>query len=344
MHLSDFDFDLPPELIAQHPAPTRDASRMLVLNQVDGACTFHPFSVFPSCLRPDDCLVLNNTKVIPARLLGCRADTGGNVEALLLEQLGPLTWHCLMKPGRRLRPGETIKIRHTDNASFEIRAKRQDGTFEILLHSQASEDFLQAHGTIPLPPYISHQTTADDWQRYQTVYAAEPGAVAAPTAGLHFTPEILEQVRQKGVPVVTVTLHVGPGTFRPVQVERIEEHTMHEERFLLPADTAATVNATRARGGRVIAVGTTSVRVLETCLDSTTGQVAAQKGRTRLFMHPPMKPRVCNGLLTNFHLPRSTLLMLVATFSTVEDVLNAYKAAIEKRMRFYSYGDCMLVV
>jgi len=345
VRLADFDYELPEELIAQRPADKRHDSRMLVVSRKTGTCEIRTFPDLPGYIRPGDCLVINDTRVIPARLYGRRQGSGGHVEALLLEPLGEERWKCMLRPGRRLKKGSCIDLGAPgEGTGFEVLAKSADGTAEIAFFGAGSADLIERHGSIPLPPYIRRDATEDDLDRYQTVYAESPGAVAAPTAGLHFTPEILAAIRDRGADVATVTLHVGPGTFRPVKTERIDEHEMHEERYVLSAEAAAVVNATRENGGRVIAIGTTSVRVLESCADPATRRVVAQSGRTRLFMRPPIRPVVTDALLTNFHLPRSTLLMLVSTFSSVKDVLAAYRLAVRERFRFYSYGDCMLLV
>lgn len=342
MKVADFDYQLPGELIAQHPAEKRDESRMLIMDRQTGHCELRMFHDIVDCLRPGDCLVVNDTKVIAARLVGTRP-TGGKVEVLLLEPLPDGGWQCMMKPGRRMRPSGCVLLDGVDG-KIVVRTRRDDGTFDIDFIGTDAESAMTAAGRVPLPPYIEREAGADDSERYQTVYADRPGAIAAPTAGLHFTPAILDRLDQKGVATAYLTLHVGPGTFQPVKAEDVTGHTMHEERFELSAETAGLVNGTRRKGRRIIAVGTTSVRVLESCWDPDSGQVIPGKGRTRLFLHPPAKPRAVDGLLTNFHLPKSTLIMLVSTFSSVEKVLAAYRLAIRERLRFYSYGDCMLLI
>jgi S-adenosylmethionine:tRNA ribosyltransferase-isomerase len=344
MNISEFDYNLPPELIAQHPADRRAESRMLVMNRDTGNCELRRFTDFPEFINADDCLVINNTRVIPSRLFGHRTETGGKVEILLLEEVGIGCWTALMKPGRRMHEGDSVTIDGNAPTRVKVVGRTEDGkAFRLRFNTENVLDMLEKNGAIPLPPYIQRQDTPEDRDRYQTVYAREPGAVAAPTAGLHFTPEILDKLRARGVSIAEITLHVGPGTFRPVQAERIEDHQMHEERYRLSTTAARTINRCRQRGGRVIAIGTTSVRVLETCAtDQRT--VTPGNGRTRIFLHPPKTPKVCDGLLTNFHLPRSTLLMLVSTFTSVEDVKAAYELAIKNQFRFYSYGDCMLLL
>ncbi|MBN2449207.1 MAG: tRNA preQ1(34) S-adenosylmethionine ribosyltransferase-isomerase QueA [Lentisphaeria bacterium] len=344
MKLSDFDYDLPPERIAQFPCEPRDASRMLLLRRGSGHCQCGRFTDISSLLRAGDCLVLNDTRVLAARLLGRRQPSGGRIEALLVEAVGPARWHCFLRPGRRLRPGDRIVLDDVPEGGFTVSGRGGDGLFEVLFDTTDVSGLLERSGRIPLPPYIRREPCAADRERYQTVYAVRPGAVAAPTAGLHFTPSVLERLQALGVRVAHVTLHVGPGTFRPVQSERIEEHVMHEEAYELPEETARAVNGTREQGGRVIAVGTTTVRTLETCADPATQRVRPGCGRTRLFLRPPWEPVVCDGLLTNFHLPRSTLLMLVCGFSTVPHVMAAYRLAVREGFRFYSYGDCMLLL
>ncbi len=343
MNVSDFDYHLPEELIAQRPAARRDQSRLLVMGRDTGRCQLRGFADFPEFVRPGDCLVLNDTRVIAARLFGRREPSGGRAEAFLLEERGPSRWQCLLRPGRRLNPGARVRLDNEDH-TFVVRERRDDGTFEVEFDTDDVLALLERAGRVPLPPYIQREASAEDLERYQTVYAEKPGAVAAPTAGLHFTPEILAAVAAQGVQLVRITLHVGPGTFQPVKAERIEDHVMHEEVYEISPEAAATINATRRGGGRVFAVGTTSVRTLESCVDPATRQVRAERGRTRIFLHPPKKPLAVDGLLTNFHLPRSTLLMLVSCFATPEQVMNAYRLAVQERLRFYSYGDAMLLL
>jgi len=342
MHVSDFDYDLPPELIAQHPCADRSASRMLRLNRGSGATDFGVFSDIVDATAPEDCLIINDTKVIASRLFGQRHPSGGQVEALLLEELAPGRWHCMLRPGRRMRPGSRVCLSDSD-AGFTVTCRRADGSFEAEFSTPEVLPLLEKHGHIPLPPYIQRSDSSDDHSRYQTVYAQKPGAIAAPTAGLHFTAEIINALQAKGVRIGTVTLHVGAGTFKPVTVAKVDEHVMHSEIYELPAATAQIIRETRQRGGRVIAVGTTSVRVLESCATGDEAIVTPGAGRTRIFLYPPMQPQVVDALLTNFHLPKSTLLMLICCFCRTEHVLAAYRQAIEKRLRFYSYGDCMFI-
>ncbi len=343
MNVHDFDFDLPERLIAQYPAPHRDDSRMMILERRSGEYRIAAFRDFPGLLRPGDCLVLNNTKVIPARLWGHRPGSGGRVQAFMLEARGTGLWLAMLKPGRRLSSGARVEI---DGAAsgFTIVEKYDDGTALLRFDEADVLSLLEKHGQIPLPPYINRPPEKSDGERYQTVYASQPGAVAAPTAGLHFTPEILGKIADSGVKVRYLTLHVGAGTFKPVSVENIEDHVMHEESYVLPEDVAADINETHRVGGRVFCVGTTAVRVLETCAVPGTNQVRAGRGRTSIFLYPPKVPHVVDGLLTNFHLPQSTLLMLVSTFCPREKVLAAYAEAVRQKMRFFSYGDCMVLL
>ncbi len=343
MRVDLFDYDLPEELIAQAPAVPRDAARMMVLHRGSGRSELRTFREFPTFLRSGDCLVLNDTRVVPARLFGKRAGSGGRVEVLLLREIGGGRWQCMLRPGRRLRTGDRVTLDGAD-ATITVAGRSVGGTFEITIDVPDAAALIERVGHMPLPPYIRRPDTREDRTRYQTVYARKPGAVAAPTAGLHFTREVLESIEDRQVAVARVTLHVGPGTFRPVKSEHVENHVMHTEPYELPPAEAAKINRTVRGGGRVIAVGTTSVRVLETLAEGDSGRVRPGAGETRLFLHPPARPRVANGLLTNFHLPRSTLLMLVCTFASTEHVLAAYRRAVQQRFRFYSYGDCMLVV
>lgn len=345
MQLDDFDYKLPPDLIAQDPLPVRSASRLLVMRRETGACELRSFSEFPSFIRAGDCLVVNDTQVIPARLFGRRV-TGGRVEILLMHALAdiPGQWQALIRPGKRQPTGSQIILDHPADCTVTVTQKLPNGTVHLAFDTTDVLELAGRVGKIPLPPYIEREADAADAARYQTVYARHPGAVAAPTAGLHFTPAILDQVQAAGATVAHVTLHVGPGTFLPVKSAHIEDHVMHAEHYHITPEAAAVVNRTRTTGGRVFAVGTTSVRVIETATDSATGMVAEGEGWTTLFLHPPLRPRVTDALLTNFHLPKSTLLMLVSAFSSVDHVKAAYALAIRERFRFFSYGDCMLLL
>jgi S-adenosylmethionine:tRNA ribosyltransferase-isomerase len=345
---SAWDYELPPELVARYPAERRDQSRLLVV----GALFEHRrFSDLPSYLRAGDLLVLNESRVLPVRLLG-RKPTGAACEVLLLAPVDDtlLRWEALVRPGSKLKPGRRVIVAEGD-LEVVIEAGLPDGGRVVRLEGPGggapaggAEGALRRHGRIPLPPYLERDDEPLDRERYQTVYARAPGSVAAPTAGLHFTPELLERVEAAGVEIARLTLHVGPGTFRPVEAERVEGHVMHAERWDVPADAADAVARTRARGGRVWAVGTTVVRTLESAWDEAEGRVRAGAGETRLFLHPGVPIRVVDGLVTNFHLPRSTLLMLVGAMAGYETTMGAYAEAVRERYRFYSYGDAMLIL
>ena len=329
---SDFDYELPPEAIAQHPGE-RGESRLLVLGR---NADERRFADLPDLLDPGDLLVVNDTRVIPARLRA-RRPTGGAVEILLVEREGPASWWCLLRPGRRMAPGATLAVEGGPAARVEERA---DGRFRLAFE-QPIDPLLEEIGETPLPPYIERPAEDRDRERYQTVYAERPGAVAAPTAGLHFTPALLAALERRGVRRASLTLHVGPGTFRPVKTENPAAHVMDSERFEIPEATAEAVAATRRRNGRVVAVGTTVVRSLESAA-SEDGLVAAGAGRTSLYIRPGYEFRAIDRLITNFHLPRSTLLMLVCAFAGRRRTLDAYRQAIGSGFRFYSYGDAML--
>jgi S-adenosylmethionine:tRNA ribosyltransferase-isomerase len=333
----DFDYDLPAASIAQEPAP-RGESRLLVLDR-QGPERHSRVSDLPRLLRPGDLLVLNDTRVIPARLYG-RSAGGGRMEILLIEPVAEREWDALVKPGRRARPGAVIEI--TDGLAAEVIDKDEDGRYRLRF-TEPIEPHLDRLGHIPLPPYIHRPDTPEDRERYQTVFARQPGAVAAPTAGLHFTAELLEEIAAAGVEIARVTLHVGIGTFKPVSAERIEEHRMESERYEIGEETAGAIRRARAAGRRIVAVGTTVVRTLESAAQAGGGEVRAGGGATKLFITPGYSFQAVDVLLTNFHLPRSTLLMLVSAFAGRERVLDAYEEAIREGYRFYSYGDAMLV-
>lgn len=341
MFVSDFNYELPEELIAQTPVPGRSGSRMLAMDRQTGERVIRPFTSFPDFLNSRDCLVLNDTRVIPARLFGRRSGSGGKVEALLLEEIEEGCWQAMLRPARRLKPGAVVEVGDGET-SFRVVTRSEDGTAVIRFDADDVLGLLDRFGHMPLPPYIQRDDEAADRERYQTVYAERAGAVAAPTAGLHFTPEILTDLEAKGVAIVHVTLHVGIGTFRPVKVDRIDKHEMHFERYELSPEAARSINAARRGGGRIVAVGTTSVRTLETVANDD-GTVRAGSGRTNIFLHPPKQPKVVDALLTNFHLPKSTLLMLVSCFADREHVMAAYQHAIREKLRFFSYGDCMFL-
>jgi S-adenosylmethionine:tRNA ribosyltransferase-isomerase len=333
----DFDYELPAELIAQTPIEPRDASRLLLLDKRTGAIEHTRFNAVGDYLRANDLLVLNETRVLRARLRGRLVDGGGAAEALLLRRIEAERWEALVRPGRRLRPGRSIRFGEVEAIVEEI---TEDGA-RILRFPPGTDP--ESMGETPLPPYI-HTPLADP-ERYQTVYASVPGSAAAPTAGLHFTPELLASLRGRGVKTATVLLHVGPGTFRPVTVEDPRHHPMHAEWYQLDAEACEAINRTRAAGGRVIAVGTTSVRVLEQAgVDAAGGPLRPDAGWTRLLILPGHRFTVVDALVTNFHLPRSTLLMLVSALAGREHVLAAYREAVARRYRFFSFGDAMLVI
>jgi S-adenosylmethionine:tRNA ribosyltransferase-isomerase len=346
MRTSDLHYELPPELIAQHPAQRRDASRLLVLERPGDRLTHTRFLHLPDYLQAGDCLVVNETQVLPARFFATR-QTGASVEGLYLRTDEGGCWRVLLKSSRRLRADETLLL--TGGPwRLTLTQKLEKGQWLVRPDSDLPADELLARiGQTPLPPYIKRAkgdpTDAQDRQRYQTVYAARPGAVAAPTAGLHFTDELLAQLQTKGVGLARVTLHVGLGTFEPIAADHLEHHHMHAERYDLPAESAECINRSRQRGGHIVCVGTTSVRVLETCADDG-GTVRPRRGQTDLYIYPPYRFKAVDMLLTNFHLPRSTLLALVFAFAGRRQSLNAYHQAIAKRYRFYSYGDAMLIL
>ena len=347
-----FDYDLPEELIAQHPAGRRDGSRMLVLDRVTGECEIHPFGAIREYLSPGDALIYNDTRVLRGRMYARKNGdpAGAKFELLLVQALDPerRKWNALLKPGKRALPGVSAVLLDGGGAlnaagdRFTVLGRNDDGSFIIEFNTADSDRLQMQYGHIPLPPYITRGDETADAERYQTVYADKAGAVAAPTAGLHFTPEILSELAAAGVREGAVTLHVGPGTFKPVSVENAEEHKMHSEEYFLTPETAELVNSAHAAGKRVLAVGTTTVRTLESCAEPD-GTVRAGHGNTQIFLYPPYRVRSVDLLLTNFHLPKSTLLMLVSCFCDREKVLAAYELAIRERMRFYSYGDCMLL-
>lgn len=340
MLVADFDYELPPELIAQRPLERRDASRLLVVDRRQGRFTDGSFADIGRWLAAGDVLVLNDTRVIPARLFG-RLPTGGQIEMLLLTDMGEGVWQVLARPARKARVGTELSF---DTHRAVVLERRPDGVRLVRFEPSDLTVLLQQRGEIALPPYIKEP--CPEPERYQTVYARSPGAVAAPTAGLHFTPELLDSLRRQGIETATVTLHAGLGTFRPVAVDRVEEHQMHPERFDLSAATAEQLNRALAEGRRVVCVGTTTVRVVEGQAEPT-GQgwrLRAGSGELNLFIYPGYQWKVCGALLTNFHLPRSTLLMLVAALAGRELILAAYRHAIEQRYRFYSFGDAMLIV
>lgn len=354
MKISDFDYDLPPELIAQTPIEPRDSSRLLVINRETSTLEHRRFCDLGQYLRPGDLLIANQSRVIPARLLGRRAETGGAVEVLLLAErtdIGPDCWETLVRPGRRLREGSRLEFSHEGLPNLALNAEvlqHTEAGGRVIRFSPAAEQSLtvgqliERLGHMPLPPYI-HETLTDP-ERYQTVYARISGSAAAPTAGLHFTPGLLEHLRKQGIRVGFVTLHVGLDTFRSVEVEDVSDHKMHSEEIELDAPTAELIEETRKAGGRVVAVGTTSMRVLESVAGFYDGRVWPYRGSTRLFITPGYRFRVVDAMITNFHLPRSTLLLLVSAFAGKALIEKAYQEAIHEHYRFFSFGDAMLIL
>jgi len=339
MKKSDFNFNLPDELIAQTPIEQRDASRLLALEKESGSISHHTFSDIIDFLNPGDCLVLNDSRVIPARVFGKRK-TGGAVEVLLLKDLGNDCWEALTRPGRKTRTGE--KIIFGDGSLEATVVDEIDDGKRIIQFSYKGifMEILEKLGQMPLPPYIHEKL--DDQERYQTVYSKNTGSAAAPTAGLHFTDELLKKIQKKGVNIAFVTLHVGLGTFRPVKAELIEDHIMHSEYYEIPDDSAELIMKTKASGGRIIAVGTTSCRTLESAF-SNDKKIIKQSGNTEIFIYPGYKFNVVDALITNFHLPESTLIMLVSALAGRDNIMNAYNTAIDERYRFFSFGDAMFI-
>ena len=341
MKTQDFYFDLPPELIAQTPIVKRDASRLLVLPKEEGDVAHRHFYDLTDYLRPGDCLILNDSRVLPARLLGQRLPGGGACEVLLLIDRGDNVWECLVRPGKRLRRGARVSF-GDGKLKGEIVDELPDGNRLVKFEYEGIFlEVLDALGKMPLPPYIKAEL--QDRERYQTVYSRVVGSAAAPTAGLHFTPELLEKVQGMGVSLGYVTLHVGLGTFRPVKEENILDHDMHSEYCVIPPETAELINRTKANGGRVICVGTTSCRTIESWAGED-GHMEPSAGWTKIFIYPGYRFKVLDGLITNFHLPESTLLMLVSALAGRERVLEAYKEAVAEQYRFFSFGDAMLIV
>ena len=339
MKTNDFWYDLPEKLIAQTPLEKRDCSRLLVLNKENGVLQHRHFYDIIDFLEPGDCLVMNDSRVLPARLLGHRP-TGGAVELLLLKDLGNKHWECLAKPGRKLQVGQEV-IFGSGELTATIVAVRDDGNREVEFHYDGIFlEVLERLGKMPLPPYIKAELS--DQERYQTVYSREVGSAAAPTAGLHFTNELLEKIRQKGIQTAFVTLHVGLGTFRPVKAENISEHHMHSELCMISDETAKILNKTKKNGGRVVCVGTTSCRTLESLVDDD-GSFSAKSKWTEIFIYPGYRFKAMDALITNFHLPESTLVMLVSAFAGRDHVLNAYSEAVKKGYRFFSFGDAMFI-
>lgn len=342
MNVNDFDFHLPEELIAQNPLQERTGSRLLVLNKRTGDMEHRTFTDLKHYLKAGDTLVLNDTRVIPARLFGVKEGTGAHIEVLLLKPLGEDRWETLVRPGKRVKPGTRIVFGdHLLIAECE-ESTEVGGRIVRFEYEGIFNELLDQLGEMPLPPYIKAQL--EDSERYQTVYAKHRGSAAAPTAGLHFTEEYLEELKAMGVQLAFVTLHVGLGTFRPVAADTVEEHEMHSEFYTLTEENARMINETKARGGRIIAVGTTSCRTLETIGQKYGGKLVAAEGWTSIFIYPGYEFRVIDGLVTNFHLPKSTLVMLVSALAGRENILRAYNEAVEQKYRFFSFGDAMLIL
>ncbi|MBE6886686.1 MAG: tRNA preQ1(34) S-adenosylmethionine ribosyltransferase-isomerase QueA [Ruminococcaceae bacterium] len=342
MNRTDFFYDLPPELIAQTPIEPRDASRLLCLDRQTGGLSHRIFSELPDLLRPGDLLVMNDSRVLPARLFGRRKDTGAEIELLLLEDKGGNRFETLVRPGKKAKPG--VVLTFGEIAEVTILDVVDGGNRIVEFSVPAGEtvySLLDQIGQMPLPPYITRRL--EDKERYQTVYARENGSAAAPTAGLHFTPQLLARLEENGIDHTFVTLHVGLGTFRPVKVDVVEEHHMHSEHYRLTEETAEKINRTKAAGGRVIAVGTTSCRTLES-VAAKHGEIRPDDDSTEIFIYPGYRFRAIDGLITNFHLPESTLIMLVSAFAGYDNTMAAYKKAVEEQYRFFSFGDAMLIV
>ena len=340
MRVDDFDFELPKELIAQDPLTDRSSSRLLALDRDTGEIRHDVFSNIKEYLRAGDCLVINNTKVIPARLYGKKEQTNAAIEILLLRRLSSDAWECIVRPGKKARPGAVISF-GDGRLKGEIAGSASDGNRMIIFkYDGIFEEILNELGEMPLPPYITHKL--EDKNRYQTVYAKYDGSAAAPTAGLHFTNELLDEIREMRVDIAEITLHVGIGTFRPVKTENVDEHIMHSEVYAVDETAAGKINAAKERGDRVVCVGTTSVRTLESVADAS-GHIKPSRGSTDIFIYPGYSFKTVDALITNFHLPKSTLLMLVSALAGRENVLNAYKEAVREKYRFFSFGDAMFI-
>lgn len=344
MNINEFDYNLPEELIAQKPADKRDFSRLLVVHRDTGEVDHKHFYDILDYLKEGDCLVMNNSKVLPARLFGTKAETGAKVEFLLIKRLHGDTWETMVKPGKRLKPGDSVVF--SDDFRADILDYGADGTRIVEFHYNGIfMERLEELGKMPLPPYIERESELSDKDRYQTVYCKEEGSVAAPTAGLHFTEELIDKARVKGVKIAYVTLHVGIGTFRPVKCENIEDHQMHFEEYEITEENAAIINETKERGGRIVSVGTTSTRTLESAAVLKDGKyvVEAKSDSTGIFIYPGYEFKIIDSLITNFHLPKSTLLMLISALYNREDILRVYDIAVKEKYRFFSYGDAMFI-
>lgn len=341
MNVSDFDYELPKELIAQTPLKVRDSSRLLVMDKTTGDIKHEHFNNIIDYLHKGDVLVLNDTKVIPARLIGVKEETGAIIELLLLKDLGEDKWECLSKPAKRLKIGTIVSFGNGDLKARVVEKFDEGLTHVELIYDGILMEILDKLGSMPLPPYIHEKLEENN--RYQTVYAKNIGSAAAPTAGLHFTPELLKKIEDNGITIVYVTLHVGLGTFRPVEVENILEHHMHSEFYVIDDETANTLNKAKDEARRIIAVGTTSTRTLETIASNNNGRFKASSGNTDIFIYPSYEFKAIDCLITNFHLPKSTLVMLVSALSSRENILNAYKVAVLEKYRFFSFGDAMFI-
>ncbi|WP_188453529.1 tRNA preQ1(34) S-adenosylmethionine ribosyltransferase-isomerase QueA [Virgibacillus oceani] len=342
MNIEDFDFDLPEKLIAQTPLKERTASRLLVFNRESKEIEHRHFTDIKQYLKKGDCLVLNDTRVLPARLYGVKKDTGAKIEVLLLHQQEEDCWEVLAKPAKKIKVGTELTFGDGKLRAKCIGTKEHGGRILQLQYEGILYEILDELGEMPLPPYIKEQLP--EKERYQTVYAKEEGSAAAPTAGLHFTNELLDEIKEMGVTIAFITLHVGLGTFRPVSVENIDDHTMHSEFYHMTKETAETLTAIRKNNGRIISVGTTSTRTLETIARDNNGQFAEASGWTDIFIYPPYTFQAIDGLITNFHLPKSTLIMLVSALADKESILRAYNEAVQERYRFFSFGDAMLII
>lgn len=345
MNINDFDYHLPEELIAQQPADKRDFSRLLVVHRDTGEIEHKHFYDVLDYLNPGDCLVMNNSKVLPARLFGTKAETGAKVEFLLIKRLHGDVWESMVKPGKRLKPGDSVIF--SEDFKADIIDYGDDGTRIVeFKYNGIFMERLEELGKMPLPPYIERESVLSDKDRYQTVYCKEEGSVAAPTAGLHFTEELLEKAKAKGVKLAYVTLHVGIGTFRPVKCENIEDHRMHFEEYEITQENADIINETKAAGGRIVSVGTTSTRTMESAAVEKDGRYVMEAGSdsTGIFIYPGYEFKIIDSLITNFHLPKSTLLMLISALYNREDILKVYETAVKEEYRFFSYGDAMIII
>ena len=348
MHINDFDYELPQELIAQTPAEKRDFSRLMVVHLDSGKVEHKHFYDILDYLKAGDCLVLNNSKVLPARLYGRKEGTGANIEFLLIKRIKGDIWETMVRPGKKLKPGDAVSFSDDKRFRAVVKDYGEDGTRIVEFEYEGIFlERLEELGRMPLPPYIERDNNSEDKDRYQTVYAKNEGSVAAPTAGLHFTPELLEKAKAQGVKLAYVTLHVGIGTFRPVKVENIEDHHMHFEEYFIDEETAKTINDTLKAGGRIVSVGTTSTRTVESAAvyDEECGKylVKAGQGSTGIFIYPGYEFKIIGALITNFHLPKSTLLMLISALYNREDIMRVYRIAVKEKYRFFSYGDAMFI-